>query len=168
LVPRHAIKLRIGIVSTAPGKSKVSPLTYYYLGYFAERLNQSDKAAEYYRLAAKAPTDYVFPFQMELIVVLEDAMRVNPTDSHATYYLGNLLFDWQPARATALWEKSVSLGADFRLSTATSLSFIRLREISVKRPLFPWRKQPLSVVMPWFSMISISYMKKTAFHPSSD
>ena len=31
----------------------------------------------------------------------------------APYYLGNLLYDWQPDRAAALWEKSAQLGADF-------------------------------------------------------
>jgi tetratricopeptide (TPR) repeat protein len=101
------------VVSIAPDKSNVSPLVYYYLGYFAEKMNQPGNAAEQDRLAAKAPTDYVFPFQMEMIAVLEDAMRVNPADARAPYYLGNLLFDWQPQRAQALWEKSASLGADF-------------------------------------------------------
>jgi tetratricopeptide (TPR) repeat protein len=101
------------IVGTAPDKSKVPPLVYYYLAYFAEQMQQSDKAQEYDLLAEKAPTDYVFPFQMEMIVVLEDAMRANPKDSRAPYYLGNLLFDWQPERAQVLWEKSASLDADF-------------------------------------------------------
>jgi tetratricopeptide (TPR) repeat protein len=97
----------------AHDKSKVSPLDYYYLGYFAGQMHQDAKAREYYELAAKAPTDYVFPFQMEMIAVLEDAMRVEPSDSRAPYYLGNLLYDWQPQQALALWEKSASLGADF-------------------------------------------------------
>ena len=71
------------------------------------------QAAQYFQKAAQAPTDYVFPFQMEMISVLEAAMAANPNDSRAPYYLGNLLYDWQPDRAVALWEKSVSLGADF-------------------------------------------------------
>ena len=101
------------IVSATPDKSKVSPLVYYYLGYCARQMHQTDKAREYDRLAERAPTDYVFPFQMEMIAVLEDAMQANPNDSHAPYYLGNLLFDWQPQRAHALWETSARLGADF-------------------------------------------------------
>jgi tetratricopeptide (TPR) repeat protein len=101
------------LVATAPDRSKVSPLAYYYLGYFANKMNQPAKAAEYYRLARTAPTDYGFPFQMEMIPVLNDAMRSDPTDARAPYYLGNLLFDWQPQQAQALWEKSASLGADF-------------------------------------------------------
>jgi tetratricopeptide (TPR) repeat protein len=30
----------------------------------------------------------------------------NPTDARAPYYLGNLLYDWQPEEAVVLWEKS--------------------------------------------------------------
>lgn len=101
------------VVAGAADKSRVSPLVFYYLGYFAQKLNQPKQAVEYFQKAAKAPTDYVFPFQMEMISVLEAAMAAHPSDSHAPYYLGNLLYDWQPDRAVALWEKSASLGADF-------------------------------------------------------
>ena len=50
---------------------------------------------------------------MEMIPVLEAAMQANPADARAPYYLGNLLYDWQPERAVALWEKSATLNADF-------------------------------------------------------
>ena len=101
------------VVSATPDKSKVSPLVYYYLAYFAGRLHQEGKARGYDLLAEKGPTDYVFPYQMEMISVLQDAMENNPSDARAPYYLGNLLFDWQPTRALALWERSATLGADF-------------------------------------------------------
>lgn len=101
------------IANSSPDKSKVSPLVYYYLGYFAEHMHQDVKAREYDQLAEKASPDYVFPFQMEMMAVLNDAMRLNPADSRAPYYLGNLLFDWQPRQAQTLWEESASLGADF-------------------------------------------------------
>ncbi len=101
------------MVNATPDKSTLSPLIYYDLGYFAHKMNHADKATEYYELAAAARTDYVFPFQMEMIDVLEEAMRANPKDSHAPYYLGNLLFDWQPKKAVALWKQSASMGADF-------------------------------------------------------
>jgi len=101
------------VVSTTTDKSKVSPLVYYYLAYFAGQMHQADKVKAYDEMAEKASTDYVFPFQMEMIAVLDDAMRVNRNDSRAPYYLGNLLYDWQPKEAQALWEKSAALGADF-------------------------------------------------------
>jgi tetratricopeptide (TPR) repeat protein len=99
------------VLEGAEDRSKVSPLALYYLGYFFQKQNQP--ATEFFQQAAKAPTDYAFPFQMEMIPVLEAAMQANPADSRAPYYLGNLLYDWQPQRAVALWEKSAALGADF-------------------------------------------------------
>jgi tetratricopeptide (TPR) repeat protein len=50
---------------------------------------------------------------MEMIPVLQAAMAANPGDARAPYYLGDLLYDWQPDRAVALWQKSASLNADF-------------------------------------------------------
>ena len=98
------------VVEGAADKSRVSPLVFYSLGYFAQRLNQPVRPPSISGGPPKHPTDYVFPFQMEMIAVLEAAMAANPSDSRAPYYLGNLLYDWQPDRAVALWEKSVSLG----------------------------------------------------------
>ena len=86
-----------------------SPLVYYYLGYFAEKLGDPIKAAEYRQQATLQSSNYVFPFQDELITVLKRAMEANPKDARAPYYLGNLLFDLQPEEAISLWEKSVAL-----------------------------------------------------------
>jgi tetratricopeptide (TPR) repeat protein len=117
---QDASTVLLQMIEAAEDKSKISPLVYYYLGYFTDKQNQStghltveQKAVDYYRLAAKMPTDYVFPFQWEDIEILECAMKANPSDSQAPYYLGNLLFDWQPEKAVSLWEKSTSLNAAF-------------------------------------------------------
>ncbi len=96
-------------VRAAPDKAKVHPMVYYYLGYFAGKMKQPDKASAYFAQATKMPAEYVFPFQNEAIEVLRDAMKANPRDARAPYYLGNLLFDWQPAEAVRLWETSASL-----------------------------------------------------------
>jgi len=93
----------------AADPAKVSPLVYYYLGDFAEKLGDVTKAAEYRRAATAASPEYVFPFQWENIAVLRRAMAANPQDARAPYFLGNLLFDWQPDEAVALWQKSVAL-----------------------------------------------------------
>jgi tetratricopeptide (TPR) repeat protein len=103
-------------VAAAPDRAKVSPMVYYYLGEFAARLGDAAKAAEYRRLAAQGPWDYVFPFQSEVIPVLRDAMAANPQDARAPYYLGNLLFDWQPEEAVALWQKTTELDPKFPLA----------------------------------------------------
>jgi tetratricopeptide (TPR) repeat protein len=88
-------------------------MVYYYLGYFAEKLGQTPKASEYYAVATRMPPDYVFPFQCEMIEVFRRAIESNPRDARAPYYLGNLLFDWQPEEAARLWEKSASLDPSF-------------------------------------------------------
>ena len=96
----------------SPGAAQDSPIIHYYLADFAEKLGQAG-AAEYRRLAAQKSPDYVFPFQAELIPVLRRAIAANPQDARAPYFLGNLLFDWQPAEAVQLWEKSVALDPNF-------------------------------------------------------
>jgi tetratricopeptide (TPR) repeat protein len=96
-------------VADAPEKNKIQPMVYYYLGYFAEKLQQPQKASEYFALAAKMPAEYVFPFQYEAIEVLRHAIKANPHDAGAPYYLGNLLYDWQPAEAAKLWEASIAI-----------------------------------------------------------
>lgn len=98
-----------------PGAAQDSPILHYYLADFAEKLGQAKQAADYRQTAAKKSPAYVFPFQAELIPVLQRAIAANPSDARAPYYLGNLLFDWQPAAAIALWEKSVALDPSFAI-----------------------------------------------------
>jgi tetratricopeptide (TPR) repeat protein len=93
-------------INETKDKSTVSPLIYYYLAYFAEKMNNAQKASDYRKLASLQPLDYVFPFQQEIIPVLRSAIQANPSDARAPYYLGNLLYDWQPEEAISLWEKS--------------------------------------------------------------
>jgi len=88
---------------------------YYYLGYFAGKLRQPQQESESDRLAMSMPSDYVFPFQNEAIDVLRAAMRVNPRDARAAYYLGNVLYDWQPEEAIRAWEASVTLEPGFAI-----------------------------------------------------
>jgi tetratricopeptide (TPR) repeat protein len=101
--------LLLGEAIKANGPAAASPLIHYYLGHFAEKLGQADVAARHRRTAASQSPAYVFPFQAELISVLRRAMAANPTDARAPYYLGNLLYDWQPAEALTLWEKAAAL-----------------------------------------------------------
>jgi tetratricopeptide (TPR) repeat protein len=103
-------------VAAAPDKSRIHPMTYYYLGYFADKLGQSKKAAVFDQLAMQMPPDYVFPFQAEAIEVLRSAIAINPRDARAPYYLGNLLYDWQPEEATRLWEASAALDPSFAIT----------------------------------------------------
>ena len=103
------------MVAAVPDKAKVHPMAYYYLGYFAEKLGQAPKASEYFKLAQSMPPDYVFPFQNEVIDVLRAAMKANARDARAPYYLGNLLYDWQPDEAAKLWEASEAIDPSFSI-----------------------------------------------------
>ena len=40
--------------------------------------------------------DYCFPFRLETVKVLNTALKYNPGDAKAYYYMGNLLYDKQP------------------------------------------------------------------------
>jgi tetratricopeptide (TPR) repeat protein len=98
------------------GPSSPNPMVYYYLSYFADKLGNPKQAAGYRTLAMAARPDYVFPFQYEAIEVLRQAIQANPADARAPYYLGNLLFDWQPEEAVKLWTVSAKLDPSFAIA----------------------------------------------------
>ena len=104
------------MTAAAPDKSRVHPMVYYYLGYFAEKLGQTQKASQYYQQAKSMPPDYVFPFQNEAIDVLRRAIEANPRDARAAYYLGNVLYDSRPEEATRMWEASAALDPSFAIT----------------------------------------------------
>jgi tetratricopeptide (TPR) repeat protein len=92
-----------------------APLVYYYAGQLCEESGRAELAAEHRKSAAEFSPDYVFPFQREAIIPLRRAMELNPSDARAPYYLGNLLFDWQPEEAVKLWERSAELDPSFAI-----------------------------------------------------
>ena len=47
--------------------------------------------------------------------MLRAAMKANPRDARAPYYLGNLLYDWQPEEAAKLWEASAAVDPSFAI-----------------------------------------------------
>ena len=53
--------------------------------------------------------------------VLERASAADPTDPRAPFYLGNLLYDLQPDRAIAAWERSIPAG---RLGTPEDVAAV--------------------------------------------
>ena len=80
-----------------------SPMIFYTLG----SVTGSGKA---YGKARRARTDYCFPNRLEEMLVLEAAMRVNPEDAMAPYYLGNFLYARRRHRdAITQWERAVRL-----------------------------------------------------------
>jgi tetratricopeptide (TPR) repeat protein len=90
------------------------PLVHYTLGWLHEKSGDAKAAQKSFKAAAALPPDYCFPARLEEIAILEAAMRANPRDSKAPYYLGNLFYDRRRhTEAIALWEKSARLDKSF-------------------------------------------------------
>jgi tetratricopeptide (TPR) repeat protein len=92
------------------------PLIHYTLGWLCEKNGDKKSALNHFKQAAKLPADYCFPSRLEEIAILETAMRLNPNDARAPYYLGNLLYDRRRhEEAIQLWEKSARLDPGFSI-----------------------------------------------------
>ena len=91
----------IGILKNAPARPGdlpdqswgALPMIFYTLGWLHEKTGNGKAALNCFKRAAAESPDYCFPSRLEEIVVLETAMRANPNDARAPYYLGNLLYD---------------------------------------------------------------------------
>jgi tetratricopeptide (TPR) repeat protein len=60
------------------------------------------------------PPEYCFPSRLEELELLQAAMRADPTDARAPYYLGNWMYDRRRhGEAIALWEQSAALDGSF-------------------------------------------------------
>ena len=97
------------------------PLIHYTLGWLHTRLTDPEigvpkTALASYEAAASLAPDYCFPSRLEEIAIFEAAMRANPRDAKAPYYLGNLFYDRRRhAEAIKLWEKSARLDGGFSI-----------------------------------------------------
>jgi tetratricopeptide (TPR) repeat protein len=109
----EAIEVLSHLTDGSNGMQSRFPMVYYYLGYYTDQAGEKERAKEYYRRAARMPPDYCFPFRLESIAVLKEAFSRNPNDAKAPYYLGNLLYDYQPEEAITEWEKSRRLDDTF-------------------------------------------------------
>ena len=80
----------------------------------ARKTRRQNGRVNHFKQAAAASPDYCFPARLEEIAVLESAMRANPRDARAPYYLGNLLYDRRRhEEAIRLWERSAKLDPEF-------------------------------------------------------
>lgn len=92
----------------------ISPMVYYYLGWYYEKSGDSSCAQEYYKKGALAKPDFCFPNKLSDIIILESAIRANPNDAKAYYYLGNLWYDKkQYSEAIKCWEKTKDIDDTF-------------------------------------------------------
>ncbi|MBN2315204.1 MAG: DUF5107 domain-containing protein [Sedimentisphaerales bacterium] len=76
-------------VQAVPEKER-SPLSFYYLAYFASLQDEPVRAKAYLKQAVSAHKDFVFPSRPEAVEILEYAIRSNPDDALARLHLGNL------------------------------------------------------------------------------
>lgn len=90
------------------------PVVCYTLGWLEEKRGNQRAALACFRQAAKLSSDYCFPARLEEIAILETALRRNPSDARAPYYLGNLLYDRRRHdEAIRFWERSAKFDPKF-------------------------------------------------------
>ena len=95
-------------------QTNIYPIAAYMLGYFASMAGDKETAQKWYKKAQSLSPDKCFPNRIDEVNVLTDAMKMNPEDFKAPYYLGNF---WYAHRryeeATVCWEKSVEINNQF-------------------------------------------------------
>ncbi|HEX7654847.1 MAG TPA: DUF5107 domain-containing protein [Verrucomicrobiae bacterium] len=102
-------------VRTLPDQSwGAQPLVLYTLAWLLEKSGDQVAARQAYAAAAAADPTYCFPARLEEILVLTAAIRRQPRDARAHYYLGNLLYDRRRhAEALQHWEHSARYDKTF-------------------------------------------------------
>lgn len=89
------------------------PMVFYYLAYCLKKMDDSN-ADKYFEIAADSNPKYCFPNTIYDYLVLSSAIKNNPNDSKALYYLGNLLYDKKRHKeAIKYWEKSVEIDGSY-------------------------------------------------------
>lgn len=95
-------------------ENAVSPMTFYYLGWNATLAGNNDSAGKWFDKGASFDPYCCFPNRLEAVLALEEAIKANPKDGMAFYYLGNLYYDKrQYDLALELWKKSSELCPNF-------------------------------------------------------
>jgi tetratricopeptide (TPR) repeat protein len=111
----EAVDVLSRLANSSDKEASLFPIVSYYLGYYLDQKGKERDSLRYYRKASQMPPDYCFPFRQESIDVFKQAIQKNPEDARAPYYFGNLLFDLQPEKAIAQWERAVALDNSFAL-----------------------------------------------------
>ncbi len=95
------------LLSVFETQDSQNTLINYYLGWFSFRNGKEKLSLTYFQKAASLSPDYVFPNRIEDILVFQEAIRQNPKDAKAAYYLGNYWYDKRQYReAIVCWEQS--------------------------------------------------------------
>lgn len=111
----EAVRVLEIIVDANEDKTNVDPMIYYYMIYYKRRMGQ--EVSEVMEMAKEAKPDYCFPNHLMSQVVLEESVVLDPEDSKAHHYLGNLYFDKkQYEKAMRMWETSTKLDPTYATS----------------------------------------------------
>ncbi len=117
----EAIKLLSEVCLKAIPEAERSPLTLYYLAYFASLNDDDDLAKRYLRQANAFYKDGIFAARPEAVKVFKYAIGKNPSDARAHLHLGNLYAHLgRIDEAVARWTKAT------RLDTSLSVAFRNL------------------------------------------
>jgi tetratricopeptide (TPR) repeat protein len=101
-------------------KFGADPMIFYYLGYNHHKVHNTELAASSFDLAAGASTNYCFPNRLEDIAILETALKYNPQDDHAYFYLGCLWYDKkQYGKAIECWQNALNNNPCFGMAHRT-------------------------------------------------
>lgn len=108
----------------------IYPMVHYLKGYFHSMLEQNQEARAHYTMAENASSDYCFPHRLEEQLILEAAIKHNPEDSKALYYLGNLYYDKKRYNeAMDLWHQSIQIDASFPTALRNlALAYVNKKE----------------------------------------
>jgi len=106
----------------------------YTLGWVLSEMGQDTAARSAFRRAASLSCEYCFPNRLEDVLILETALRLNPQDSWAAYYLGDFWYAHrQYEEAINCWEKSVELDGYFATAHRNlGLAYFNKRQDSAK------------------------------------
>lgn len=92
----------------------VYPMVYYLIGYFDSLRGNFENALANYKKASELSPAYCFPNRIEEVLVLQEAIKLNPSDAKAAYYLGNFWYsNQQYEEALTCWEQSASIDGKF-------------------------------------------------------
>ena len=106
----------LGVLDSANLKvtDGAAPIILYGKGYCRRMLGEISAANLACSEAAEAVPDYCFPCRLEELTILQSAIRANPRDARALYYLGNSLYDRRRHKeAIQAWERAAELDPNF-------------------------------------------------------
>ncbi|MDO3643419.1 DUF5107 domain-containing protein [Mucilaginibacter sp. L3T2-6] len=98
----------------AEKEQETSPMVYYSLAWFGYKGGDKNQEKTFLEKAAAANPYLCFPNRLVEINILQTAIKLNPADARAPYYLGNLFYDKrQYADAIKYWELSRNIDGNF-------------------------------------------------------